>query len=127
MQKLLIIDTNSKYLKTMEKYLSWHNFNVTIETKSSEIMGLLNNGEYDLLICDRFCEPIDGYTLATNIRTHENERVKRSKMMIISEEEVSLERRIFLRKNKIYFMLKYKSTEKWIEKIMAILQKENLV
>lgn len=123
MTKILYIDSDDEMLSTMGQYLSWNGFMVTPEKDSLSGLALAEKGGYDLIICDIFTEPVDGYMLATRVRLSSEAGLRGQNMILVGGEEPAMDKQLLLKKLDVHFMNKHTGAGVWSEKIRIILQK----
>ncbi len=122
--KILFIDSDEAMLKVMSQYLSWHGYEVDCLNSSLPVIDHLKSKEYDLLISDVLLEPFDGYELAQRIVEIKEDKISSVRILLVSQEQATSQQHIFMKKNGIYFMTKYRTTDKWIERIGIMIQEE---
>ena len=126
MIRILFCDNDAAMLKTMGRYLSWYGIQVDGIENPNEVTKILEKSYYDLLICNARMEPLDGFVLCANIRNSPKATLRDLPILIVVPENPAYQEFQFLRREKIYFLMKYQSPEKWHEKIGAILHNQRL-
>ncbi|MBL7158089.1 MAG: hypothetical protein ISS91_01085 [Candidatus Omnitrophica bacterium] len=121
MAHILITDSDSVLMPTMASYLAWLGLGVDTEDDSSRVMARLMSKKYDFLICSELAYPLDGYTLCKMIRASGQKNLKNMNIMFVAPEEPEIDKSLFLKKERIYFMNKYENASVWHEKINMIL------
>ena len=126
MVRILFCDNDQAMLKTMGRYLSWYGIKVNEVEDPAQVVQILEKSYYDLLICNARMEPIDGLALCASIRNSLKISLQDLPIVMVVPENSTYEEFQFLRQQKVYFLMKYQSPEKWFEKIGAILYNQNL-
>ena len=68
MQKILVIDDDRDMCLLLKRFLSKHGFEVEDANTSKKAIELLENTEYDLVMCDFRLDAIDGKTMLVKIK-----------------------------------------------------------
>ncbi|MDD5218786.1 MAG: response regulator [Candidatus Omnitrophica bacterium] len=124
MKRILLCDDDHLMRETMGTYLSWYGFEVDGANQYFEVLSRLNKVPYDLLICNVWQKFLDGFELCNILRHSREMRIRNLPVLMISPEPLDHEDYKFLRERNVYFMMKYKSPDKWYEEIMAIFGQE---
>ena len=121
MARIMLVDSDVNILRDMKEYLLWYGFDVDALGDSSGVMERLEKGAYDMVICDIFVQPVDGYLLAQMIRKSQNADIAALVVMLTAPEEPELDRQLFLGRLGVNFMNKYGNAGVWNEKINILL------
>lgn len=122
MINILLCDTDSIMTTTISRYLKYYGYGVNTFSKPTKALGLLESSAFDLFICEARMEPLDGFTLCEQIRASSKPHLKSLSLLIIAPENPGFEECRLMRRQDVYFLMKYKGPEKWYEKITAIMQ-----
>ena len=120
-RKILFVDSDKDFLKTMCQYLSWYDLEINTLSSSSEVLGCLEKEMYDLLICDVFVQPVDAFSIIEDIRQLQKTQLKDIHILLMAPEQVNYTQYVFMQKYNIFFITKYRGAEVWYEKISSIL------
>ena len=123
MKKLLFACNDDKFLKVMGRYLEWYGFEVSLTNDANQVMPILEENRPDLFICHIFIKPDGGFELARKVRDMAGKDIIKPVIMFIGPEPPSLDTYVTMEKEDIHFINQYESTEKWAEKIYAVLEK----
>ncbi len=121
--KILILDNDAEFRNVLSRYFSWYGFDVESFAQGYHIFSRAENADYNLVICNAWQEPEDGFLIVERIRKSNNEHIKRLNILMTSPEPLDHKNFKWLRNNEIYFMAKYQSPERWYEKVNTILSK----
>jgi len=125
MIRILYIDDDVRLRETMSAYLGWYGLSVDQLGDTSGAMSALAGGRYDVLVCDVFARPFDGYELSGRIKASQDPSIRNTEILLVGPEEPDFERYVALKKSGVHSMVKYKSAEEWYEKIDIIVQKRS--
>jgi len=121
MIKILIAEDNHPWRDILKRHLSVYGFEVDGVDQSLEVMKHLQKNSYGLLICNAWQGSLVGHILCESVRRSELSHVREIPILMVAPEPLEQEDYKNLRRNDVYFMVKYKSPEKWYQKINVIL------
>lgn len=121
MAKVLVCDDDDDMRDTVSAFLEAYGFSVESLADSSELQTRLRQTAYDLLICNAWMEPLDGFVICEALRKSGNPRLRSLEILMVAPDDLDAEQYKILRRQGVHFMMKYKSPEAWFEKVSAIL------
>jgi len=112
-QKILMIDDEPDFTELISTLLQFHQFSVDAYNDPKEIVGKIDQKNYDLVICDLMMDGIDGFEICRRFR--KMERYKDTPFIVLSGKT--------LLELKVHFVPKPFEPNKLVEKVRKLLVK----
>lgn len=119
--KILFADADASFLQQMGTYLSWCGFEIAPVPDTESVCERVEREPFELVISDLWTGPGDGFLLVESLRKSQSERARRIQILLIAPDVLDERGYHFLREWDVGFMTKYQETEKWLDKIAALL------
>ncbi|OGQ68103.1 MAG: hypothetical protein A3F89_01275 [Deltaproteobacteria bacterium RIFCSPLOWO2_12_FULL_50_11] len=118
-QKILMIDDEPDFTELISTLLQFHQFSVDAYNDPKEIVGKIDQKNYDLVICDLMMDGIDGFEICRRFR--KMERYKDTPFIVLSGKTLTDEERKSLLELKVHFVPKPFEPNKLVEKVRKLL------